>query len=131
MYKRNFQSRARQLFPVSFSTPPPPLNYEMCHSFQEHKKNSLATGSETVSRGTHLGMCVGRFGRVSDTPWTVARRAPPSVGSSGQGHWSGLPCPPPGDLLTQESNPNLLGQVGSQPLAPPGKPEVKLGVSGV
>ena len=32
------------------------------------------------------------------TPWTVARQAPLSTGFSRQEHWSGLPCPPPGDL---------------------------------
>ena len=30
--------------------------------------------------------------------WTVARRAPLSMGFSRQGYWSGLPFPPPGDL---------------------------------
>ena len=30
--------------------------------------------------------------------WTVARQAPLSVGFSREEHWSGLPCPPPGDL---------------------------------
>ena len=34
----------------------------------------------------------------SVTPWNVARQAPLSMGFSGQEHWSGLPCPPPGDL---------------------------------
>ena len=32
------------------------------------------------------------------TLWTVARRAPLSMGLSRQEYWSGLPCPPPGDL---------------------------------
>ena len=32
------------------------------------------------------------------TPWTVAHRAPLSMGFSKQEYWSGLPCPPPGDL---------------------------------
>ena len=32
------------------------------------------------------------------TLWTVALQAPPSMGFSRQEHWSGLPCPPPGDL---------------------------------
>ena len=36
--------------------------------------------------------------RLSATPWTVAHQAPLSVGFPRQGHWSGLPCPPPGDL---------------------------------
>ena len=33
------------------------------------------------------------------TPWTVACQAPPSMGFSKQEDWSGLPFPPPGDLL--------------------------------
>ena len=33
------------------------------------------------------------------TPWTVAaHQAPLSMGFSRQEYWSGLPCPPPGDL---------------------------------
>ena len=34
----------------------------------------------------------------SATPWTVARQAPLSMGFSRQEYWSGLPCPPPGEL---------------------------------
>ena len=32
------------------------------------------------------------------TPWTVAHQAPLFMGFSRQEYWSGLPCPPPGDL---------------------------------
>ena len=32
------------------------------------------------------------------TLWTVAHQAPLSLGFSRQEYWSGLPCPPPGDL---------------------------------
>ena len=32
------------------------------------------------------------------TQWTVACQAPLSMGFSRQEYWSGLPCPPPGDL---------------------------------
>ena len=32
------------------------------------------------------------------TLWTVARQAPLSMGFPRQEYWSGLPCPPPGDL---------------------------------
>ena len=32
------------------------------------------------------------------TPWTVACQAPLSMGFSRQQYWSGLPCPPSGDL---------------------------------
>ena len=34
--------------------------------------------------------------------WTVARQAPLSMGFSRQEHWSGLPCPPLGDLPEPE-----------------------------
>ena len=37
-------------------------------------------------------------GRLFETPWTVAYQAPLSMGFSGQGYWSGLPFPSPGDL---------------------------------
>ena len=46
-----------------------------------------------------LCVCVSRL-VVSDsvTPWTVVHQAPLSMGFSRQEYWSGLPCPPPGDL---------------------------------
>ena len=36
--------------------------------------------------------------RLFVTPRTVACQAPLSMGFSRQESWSGLPCPPPGDL---------------------------------
>ena len=36
--------------------------------------------------------------RLFATPWTVAYHAPPSMGFSRQGYWSGVPSPSPGDL---------------------------------
>ena len=42
---------------------------------------------------SHLS-CVHLFA----TLWTVAHQAPLSMGFSRQEYWSGLPCPPPGDL---------------------------------
>ena len=57
--------------------------------------------------------------------WTVACQAPLSMGFSRQEYWSGLPCPPPGDLPNPGWNPCLFcllhWQAGSLPLAPPGK----------
>ena len=32
------------------------------------------------------------------TPWIIAHQAPLFLGFSRQEYWSGLPCPPPGDL---------------------------------
>ena len=42
-------------------------------------------------------------------------------GFSRQEYWIGLPCPPPGDLPTQGSNPVSTVQVDSLPAEPPGK----------
>ena len=43
---------------------------------------------------------LGRFSRVRlfVTPWTIAYKAPPSMGFSRQEYWSGLPFPSPEDL---------------------------------
>ena len=35
--------------------------------------------------------------QLFETPWTVARQAPLSMGFSRQEYWSGLPFPSPGD----------------------------------
>ena len=65
---------------------------------------------------SHVGLFV--------APWTVAHQAPLSMGFSRQEYWSGLPCPPPGDL----PNPGLRTSVSctscisSLPTEPPGKP---------
>ena len=65
--------------------------------------------------------------RLFLTPWTVARQAPLSMGFFRQEYWSGLPCPPPGDLPNPGVDPSLLHllhlQVGSLPTVPPGKIE--------
>ena len=42
--------------------------------------------------------------QLSATPWTIARQAPLSMRLSRQEYWSGLSCPPPGDLPSPESS---------------------------
>ena len=69
--------------------------------------------------------CVRACSVVSDsaTPWTVACQAALSLGFSRQEYWSGLPCPPPGDLPDpgiKPASPAL--QAGSLPLSHPGRP---------
>ena len=62
-------------------------------------------------------------------PWTAARQAPLSMGLTRQGHWSGSPFPPPGDLPDPGIEPappaSPVLQVDSLPLShlgsPPGK----------
>ena len=54
--------------------------------------------------------------RVFETPWTVTRQPSVSMEFSRQQYWSGLPFPPPGDLLylskdqTQDSCLSCIGR---------------------
>ena len=58
--------------------------------------------------------------RLFVTLWTLACKPPLSMGFSRQEYWSGLPCPPPGDLPDPGIKPASLRllhwQVGSSPL---------------
>ena len=68
-------------------------------------------------------MCMLSHVRLCVTPRAIASQAPLSVGFSRQEYWSGLPCPPPGDLLSpgiEPVSPEL--QVDSLPAEPPGSP---------
>ena len=60
------------------------------------------------------------------TVWTVVHQASLSMEFSRQEYWSGLPFPSPGDLPDSGIEQYLImspaSQVGSLPLAPPGKP---------
>ena len=44
------------------------------------------------------------------TPRTVARQAPLSLGFSKEEYWSGLPCPPPGDLPRDRACVSCIGR---------------------
>ena len=55
-----------------------------------HKNSLVAQICERAKTMCVVGLSV--------TPWTAARQAPLSVGFSRQECWSGLLCPPPGDL---------------------------------
>jgi len=54
----------------------------------------------TLSRFSLVQLCV--------TPWAVSRQAPLSMGFPRQEYWSGLPCPPPGDLPDPGTKPMSL-----------------------
>jgi len=57
------------------------------------------------------------------TPRTVAYQAPLSIEFSRQKYWSGLPCPPPGDLPDPGIEHSFLTlQADSLPTEPTGKP---------
>ena len=42
------------------------------------------------------------------TPWTIVHQVPLSMGFSRKEYWSGLPCPPPGDLPDPGIEPSSL-----------------------
>ena len=57
------------------------------------------------------------------TSWTVAPSLLCPWGFSRQEYWSGLPCPPPGDLPNPGIEPRSSSlQADSLPYEPPGKP---------
>ena len=57
------------------------------------------------------------------SPWTVAHQAPLSMGILRQEYWSGLPCPPSGDLPNPGIEPRSPAlQVNSLPSEPSEKP---------
>ena len=61
--------------------------------------------------------------RLFVTPWTVAHQAPLSMEFSRQEYWSGLPCPPPGDLPNAGSEPRSPAlQADNLPLSHQGSP---------
>ena len=61
--------------------------------------------------------------RIFVTPWTVAYRAPWSMGLSRQEYWSGLPFLSPGDLPNPGIKPGSPAlQTDTLPSEPLGKP---------
>ena len=84
-YGRNWQTILNQLYP----------NKNFKNFFEKKKpwkKKSICV---------HMHVCVlSHFSRVQlfVTPWTVAHQVPLSMELSRQEYWSGLPCPPSGDL---------------------------------
>ena len=80
----------------------------------------------------HTVLWAQSLGRVwlSATPWTVARQAPLSMEFSRQGRWSGLPCPPPGDLTNPGIKPVSLVSPALAGVffttVPPGKSQLTL-----
>ena len=58
----------------------------------------------SIPKYTACACVLSHFSRVQlfATPWIVAHQAPRSMGFCRQEYWSGLPCPPPGDLPDPE-----------------------------
>ena len=75
--------------------------------------------------------------RLFETPWTVARQAPLSMGFSRQEYWSGLPFHSPGDLPDSRIEPrrlalqadSLLFELPRKPYIPLSKRKLRTGLS--
>ena len=82
-------------------------------------------GSPCIPRACVMLSCFSRV-QLFMTLWTVACQAPLSMGLSRQEYWSGLPCPPPGDLPDPEIEPTSpvapALQADSLPLSHQGSP---------
>ena len=58
-------------------------------------------------------------------PWPAACQAPLSMEFSSQEYWSGVPCPPPGNLPNPGTEPRSPAlRVDSLSSEPPGKPQI-------
>ena len=84
---------------------PGPKWEEMLKMREPMKVTHTVQGDESLLRKLWIsGSCACVFVQsvsrswLFETPWTVARQAPLSMGFSRQEYWSGLPRPPPGGL---------------------------------
>ena len=71
----------------------------------------VLASKDTGSSNTLLAWILSHFICVqlcANLLWTVALQAPLSIGFSRQEYWSGLPCPPPGDLYGPRIKPVSL-----------------------
>ena len=79
---------------------------ERCCIGASHKLLMTSLCSCMISYFSRVRLCV--------TLWTVAHQAPLSMGFSRQEQWSGLPCPPPGDVPHPGMEPRSLTSVSGR-----------------
>ena len=104
-HKQASQSKKKRKKPVFVDS--------LLYSWHRHSVNildsiMLKNGYLIIAHGFFCAcMCVQLISCVwlFEIPWTVAHQAPLSMGFSRQEYWSGLPCPPPGDLPNAEIEP--------------------------
>ena len=75
----------------------PPGNEFIDYTPIQNKKLKLKKKKNQCGMGPCMLSCFSHA-QFFATLWTIACRAPLSVGFSRQEYWSGLPCPPPGGL---------------------------------
>ena len=108
--------------------PPPPTTL---NEAKKKKKKKIPGGREYTSSFFCVPSCFSCV-QLLATPWTVAHQAPLSLEFSRQEYWSGLPCPPPGDLSNPGIEPRSPAlQADSLPSEPPRKHEIDLNLRGL
>ena len=80
------------------------------------------TASNAITSGQILSVQSLSRVRLSETPWTLAYEASPSMGFSRQEYWSGLPFPSPGDLPDPGIEPRSPALQAALTSEPQGKP---------
>ena len=98
--RKTFPWSPRSLGLIGCRTPPPwPSPARSRPSLEQvnwvtvphsRQRSSFLVRACVLSHFSRVQLCV--------TLWTAAHQAPLSMGFSRQGYWSGLLCPPPGDL---------------------------------
>ena len=88
-------------------------NIRLYHTDHIQSNVSDVQSNETDVQSNHLKQCLAHsdcacaqslsHAQLFGTPWTVAHQLLCPWGFSKQEYWSGLPCPPPGDM-TQKHN---------------------------
>ena len=112
------------------SIPPPNKYLKHMHSLRAHGGHSFIHSEKRYSKAVWLLSIVRAYCRLVEklhltlaTPWTVAHQAPLSMEFSRPEYWSGLPCPPPGDLLNPGIEPmSPASEADYLPLSHQGRP---------
>ena len=95
---------------VSWKSLPVILFNTMASTCLSYRLFSLSMSHKPVLTMRSRTLLLSHFSRVwlFETLWTVACQAPLYMGILQAEYWSGLPCPPPGDLPNLEMEPTSL-----------------------
>ena len=94
------------------------MNIFLVSTMHQATFGQVITPSHLIASCAGLSRCRVRL----ETLWAIARQVPLSMGFCRQEYWSGLPCPPPGDLpYPGTKHRSLTLQANSLPSEPPGK----------
>ena len=99
---RNKTAKGRILFRININHGNTNTELNFLDSYPEifllyHTTSKQRWGVRILTKSFMHAQLLSHVG-FSETLWTIAFQSPLSMDFSRQEHWSGLPCPPPGDL---------------------------------